>query len=88
MLQAERPITVYARLSIQQGPNVETVLRQLGDPIAGSNCQRLVEFDLGYAELSQRSVDRAWIDLIFEAPYMNAVALRDVVLSRHPRAQI
>ncbi|MBU2956315.1 DUF6478 family protein [Paracoccus sp. 1_MG-2023] len=88
VLQAERPITVYARLNIQQGPNTETVLRQMGDPIDGANCQRLVEFDLGYADLSQRSVHKAWIDLIFEAPYMNAVALRDVVLSRHPRAQI
>lgn len=88
VLQAERAITVYARLNVQQGPNTETVLRQLGDPIEGANCQRLVEFDLGYADMSQRSVDKAWIDLIFEAPYMNAIVLRDVVLSRHPRAQI
>ena len=44
--------------------------------------------DLGYAELSARSVEKAWLDLIFEAPFMNAVGLRDVILSRHPRAQI
>jgi len=87
-LQAERPIVVYARLNIQQGPNTETILRQMGDPIAGRNCDRVVEFDLGYAELSQRTVDKAWLDLIFEAPYMNAVVLRDVILSRHSRAQI
>ena len=87
-LQAERPIAVYARLNIQQGPNTETILRKMGDDIAGRQCRRVVEFDLGYATLSQRSVDKAWMDIIFEAPQMNAVALRDAILSRHPRAQI
>ncbi|WP_405403162.1 DUF6478 family protein [Paracoccus sp. Ld10] len=87
-LQAERPIAVYARLNIQQGPNTETMLRQMGEPIEGRNCARTVEFDLGYAELSARTVEKAWLDLIFEAPFMNAVGLRDVILSRHPRAQI
>jgi hypothetical protein len=87
-LQSERPITVYARLNIQQGPNTETILRQMGDPIDGYNCSRVIEFDLGYADMSQRSVDKAWVDVIFEAPYMNAVTLRDVILSRHARAQI
>ncbi|CAM3338698.1 DUF6478 domain-containing protein [Paracoccus nototheniae] len=87
-LQAERPIKVYSRLNIQQGPNTESILRQMGDPIEGNNCNRVVEFDLGYAELSQRSVDKAWLDVIFEAPFMNAIALRDVILSRHPRAHI
>lgn len=87
-LQSERAITVYARLNIQQGPNTEKILRQMGDPIEGGNCHRVIEFDLGYADMSQRSVDKAWVDVIFEAPFMNAVALRDVILSRHARAQI
>ncbi len=87
-LQAERPIAVYARLNIQQGPNTETMLRRMGEPIAGGHCDRIVEFDLGYAELSARSVEKAWLDLIFEAPFMNAIGLRDAILSRHPRAQI
>lgn len=87
-LQAERPIAVYARLNVQQGPNTETILRQMGHPIDGGHCERTVEFDLGYAELSPRSVDKVWLDLIFEAPFMNAVALRDVILSRHTRAQM
>ncbi|WP_265502121.1 DUF6478 family protein [Paracoccus beibuensis] len=88
VLQAERPIAVYARLNVQQGPNTETLLRKMGDDIAGRNCHRIIEFDLAYANLSQRSVDKAWLDVIFEAPYMNAVALRDAILSRHPRAQM
>ena len=87
-LQSERAITVYARLNIQQGPNTEKILRQMGDPIEGATCNRVVEFDLGYAEMSQRSVEKVWVDVIFEAPSMNAVALRDVILSRHARAQI
>lgn len=87
-LQSERPITVYARLNIQQGPNTEKILRQMGDPIDGYNCNRVIEFDLGYADMSQRSVEKAWVDVIFEAPFMDAVALRDVILSRHARAQI
>lgn len=87
-MQAERAIPVYARLNIQQGPNTEKLLRKMGDNIEGRHCQRVVEFDLGYADLSPRSVDKVWLDLIFEAPFMNAVTLRDVILSRHPRAQI
>lgn len=87
-LQAERAIVVYARLNLQQGPNTEQMLRRLGDPIEGRTCTRVIEFDLGYADLSARPVEKAWIDLIFEAPFMNAVTLRDVVASRHMRAQI
>ena len=87
-LQAERPITVYARLNVQQGPNTETLLRKMGEPIAGRHCDRTVEFDLGYSDLSARSIDKVWLDVIFEAPFMNAVVLRDVILSRQPRAQI
>lgn len=88
VLEAERPIAVYARLNIQQGPNTEKLLRKMGEPIIGDSCKRLVEFDLGYAALSARTVEKAWIDLILEAPHMNAVTLRDVVVSRHLRAQI
>lgn len=87
-LHSERPITVYGRLNVAQGPNTETVLRQLGHPIEGRDCRRAVEFDLGYADLSQRPVDKVWLDLIFEAPYMNCVSLTDAVLSRHPRAEM
>lgn len=88
LIEAERPITLYARLNIQQGPNTETMLRKMGDDVQGKGGRRVIEFDLGYAELSARKVDKAWIDLILEAPAMNAVTLRDIVLSRHPRAQM
>lgn len=87
-LQAERPIAVYARMNLRQGPNTQTMLRQMGEPVGGPLCHRVVEFDLGHAGLSARSVEAAWLDIIFEAPAMNAIGLRDAVLSRHPRAQV
>lgn len=88
ILHSERPIVVYGRLNVAQGPNTETMLRQLGHPVDGRDCRRTVEFDLGYAELSQRPVDKIWLDLIFEAPRMNSVTVTDAVLSRHPRAEM
>lgn len=88
LMGAERAITVYARLNIAQGPNTETMLRQLGHPISGQDARREAEFDLAYADLGARAVDRAWVDLIFEAPRMNAISLFDIVLSRQPRAQV
>lgn len=88
LLHVERPITVYGRLNIAQGPNTATVIRQMGDPVDGSDRARCVEFDLGIAELSPRPFDKLWLDLIFEAPYMNAITLSDAILSRHPRAEM
>ena len=88
VLQAERPITVYGRLNLSQGPNTAQILRRLGHPIDTEPAHRVVEFDLAYADLALRPVERVWLDLIFEAPRMNAMDLTDIVLSRHPRAQI
>lgn len=85
---AEHEITVYGRLNLAQGPNTETVLRQLGHPLSGRSCKREAEFDLGYVDLSSRPVDKLWLDLIFEAPHMNAVTLTDALLSRHTRAEM
>lgn len=87
VMDAERPITIYARINLVQGPNTETMLRQLGHPVDGQGARRRAEFDLAYAGLANRPVERAWLDLIFESPRMNAVRIRDCVLSRHPRAQ-
>ena len=87
-LQTERPASLYVRLNIAQGVNTETILRGLGDPVDGSAGQmRAVEFDLGYADLQRRPVDKLWLDLIVEAPHMNALTLSDLVMSRHCRAE-
>lgn len=87
VMDAERPLTIYARINLVQGPNTETMLRQLGDPVAGHGARRRAEFDLAYAGLANRPVEKAWLDLIFEQPRMNAVSVNDAVLSHHPRAQ-
>ena len=87
-MAAEQEITVYARLNLVQGPNVETVLRQAGDPIAGQNNTRMIEFDLAYADLVDRPIEKVWLDLIFEEPHMNAITVSDLVMSRRPRAEI
>lgn len=87
ILQADQPITVYGRLNIAQGPNTREILRQLGDPVEG-RCSRMAEFDMGAEGLGSQPIDRLWLDLIFEAPSMNAVTLSDAVLSRHPRAEM
>ena len=88
-LTVERPIDVYARLNIGHGPNTDDMLLHVGrmwqspDPI-----RRAVEFDLHYVEMNERRLERLWLDLIFEAPLMNAATIHDLVLSRHPRAQL
>lgn len=87
-MDAERPITVYARINLRQGPNTETMLRQLGEPAAGQGARRRAEFDLAYAGLAHRPIERAWLDMILEQPRMNAVVLRDMVLSHRGRAQV
>lgn len=87
-LSAAAPIIVYARLNLVQGPNTASILRQMGDPIDGQGVLRLAEFDLAYADLSSRAMDRAWLDLILQAPGQNIVTLHDLIMSRHPRAQV
>ena len=48
----------------------------------------MVEFDLAYTKVNEKRVERLWVDLIFEGPEMNQIILRDVTLSRRPRAEL
>ncbi len=82
LLEAERPLTVYARLNLRCGPNTEQIASELDQ--SGKPAE--VEFDLAYADFATDQLDRAWIDLFFENPAMNRVALRDLTLSRVVRA--
>lgn len=86
VMDAERPITLYARINLVQGPNTESMLRQLGRPVEGQDTRR-IEFDLAYADLAHRPIERAWLDLIFESPRLNAVGINDVLVSHRARAQ-
>ncbi|MDZ4134740.1 MAG: DUF6478 family protein, partial [Paracoccaceae bacterium] len=39
-------------------------------------------------KMNEKRVDRIWVDLIFEGPEMNQIILRDVTVSRRPRAEL
>lgn len=87
VMDAERPITLYARINLVQGPNTESMLRQFGHPLEGQDARRRVEFDLAYADLGHRPIERAWLDLILEQPRLNAVGINDMLVSHRARAQ-
>lgn len=83
IVEMEKPLEIFARLNIQHGPNTEQLVREL--PLNQENV--MVEFDLGYTKLNEKRIEKAWLDLIFEGLEMNQVILRDVTLSRRPRAE-
>ncbi|WP_019953458.1 DUF6478 family protein [Yoonia vestfoldensis] len=81
---AEQKITILARLNVRNGPNTEQILLTLPQ----EQGQSVVEFDLAYTQLNAQRAERAWIDLMFQNPAMNRIALHDVTICRHPRAQL
>ena len=82
-LEAEAPLQVFARLNIRHGPNVDQIVRAL--PMGPDAA--VVEFGLAYSGINEARVEDIWLDLIFEAPQMNQITLRDVTLCRRPRAE-
>ncbi len=80
----EHPLEVFVRLNVRHGPNTEQLVREL--PLGETDVA--VDFDLAYSNLNERRIERAWVDIIFEGPDMNQIYLRDVTLSRRPRAEI
>ncbi|WP_339108854.1 DUF6478 family protein [Thioclava sp. GXIMD4216] len=79
-MEEARP--VYCRFNIQHGPNSDQLVSQM--PVGGG----VVQFDLAYTKLNEKRLEKAWIDLIFEAPAMNKITLQDLTLLRHPRADL
>ncbi|MDZ7904524.1 MAG: DUF6478 family protein [Cypionkella sp.] len=84
IVDMEKPLEIFARLNIKHGPNVETIVREM--PL--DQAEVMVEFDLGYSKINEKRVEKIWLDLIFEGPEMNQIILRDVTLSRRPRAEL
>ena len=82
-IETEKPLEVFGRINVRHGPNVEQLVREF----SGSNGEFMVEFDLSATRLNESRIERAWLDLIFEGPEMNQIILRDVTLSRRPRAE-
>jgi hypothetical protein len=83
-IDLEAPLEIFARLNIGHGPNTEQIVREL----PRGQGETSVEFDLGYARINEKRIERAWVDLIFEGPQMNQITLRDVTFSRRPRAAL
>lgn len=84
IIETEKTIEIFARLNIKHGPNTEQLVREL--PLGEKNVT--VEYDLAYSNLNEKRIERMWLDLIFEAPDMNQVVLRDLTFARHRRANI
>jgi Family of unknown function (DUF6478) len=84
IVEMEKPLEIFARLNIKHGPNVEQIVREL--PL--NEEEVMVEFDLAYSKINEKRVERLWVDLIFEGPEMNQIILRDVTVSRRPRAEL
>lgn len=83
VIDADRPLKAYARLNVKHGPNVAQLVQELPQEGRG----KLVEFDLAYAKIDEPRIERAWLDLIFNDASMNRIILRDIALSRRPRAE-
>ena len=84
VVEVERPLEIFARLNIKHGPNTEQIVREL--PLDAEEVA--VDFDLAYTKMNEKRVERMWLDLIFEGAEMNQITLRDVTLTRRPRAEL
>jgi Family of unknown function (DUF6478) len=84
VIDADRPLRGYARLNVKHGPNVAQLVSDL--PREGR--EKTVEFDLAYAGLDETRIERAWLDLMFDEAAMTCITLRDLTVSRRPRAEL
>lgn len=83
VIDADRPLKAFARLNVKHGPSVA----QLVQAVPQEGRAGLVEFDLAYARIDAARIESAWLDLIFNDAALTRITLRDVVLSRRPRAE-
>ncbi len=84
VIDSDGPVRAYARLNIKHGPNLAQPVSAL--PSEGRD--KMAEFDLGYADLNDKRIERAWLDLILNDAAMTRIVIRDVVISRRPRAEL
>lgn len=83
-IDSERALEISARLNLKNGPNTEQVSR----PLDQSSGQCMTEFDLTHIPFNELRLAHMWFDLFFESPSMNQILIRDLTLSRHPRAEL
>ena len=83
-VEPERPMALFARLTIRHGPNTAQMVQEL----QGTGAEARAEFDLAYLQINAQRLGQAWVDLLFEAPGTNRVVLRDLTCSRRLRAPL
>ena len=84
VIDCDRPVKTFARLNIKHGPNLAQPVSSL--PEQGRD--KLAEFDLAYVDLNDRRIEKVWLDLIVNDAAMTRIVIRDVVVSRRPRAEL
>jgi Family of unknown function (DUF6478) len=84
VLDSDAGVRSFARLNIKHGPNLSQPVSDL--PQGGG--AMVADFDLAYADINEKRVERAWMDLILNDVAMTRIVIRDVVLSRRPRAEL
>ncbi|MEI4485002.1 DUF6478 family protein [Frigidibacter sp. MR17.14] len=88
VIEAERPVEIYARLNVRHGPNTEQIVRGLPAGPGKGTGPVAAEFDLAYTKMNEKRVDRAWLDLIVDGPACNEIVFRDLTLGRRPRSDL
>jgi len=84
VVDCDRPVRAFARLNIKHGPNLAQPVSNLPEDGRG----KVAEFDLAYAGLNDKRIERAWVDLILNEASMTRIVIRDLVVSRRPRAEL
>lgn len=84
VIDCDSTVKAFTRLNIKNGPNVAQPVSAM--PETGRD--RVAEFDLAYADLNDRRIERAWLDLILNDTAMTRIVIRDLVVSRRPRAEL
>ncbi len=88
VIETENAQDIYYRLNIGNGPNTEELLRHHGGLQPGRVVPNVTEFDLALTHMNEKRLDKIWLDVIIEKPQMNAVTIREMILSRHLRANV
>ncbi|MDQ7079819.1 MAG: DUF6478 family protein [Paracoccaceae bacterium] len=83
-LETERPVEIFARLNLKNGPNTE----QINKAVDQSGAECLIEYDMAYVPFNENWAEHIWFDLFFSDPGMNRIVIHDLILSRHRRAAL
>ncbi|MDX5351073.1 MAG: DUF6478 family protein [Paracoccaceae bacterium] len=83
VIEADRPLRAFARLNLKHSAGLAQLTSDLPEA-----AEKHAEFDLAYGKIDGARIERVWLDLIFSAPAMTRIVLRDAVVSRRPRAEL